>query len=150
MQTKLKTAGAAAALIGASVLGTYWFGPKRVKVVEREKVVEKVVEVVRKNVRTVRVVTEKPTGEKVTREVTEDRSESESARRTETDKTRTMEKTPLARDWLVGGSYGLTDRSASLTVQRRILGGLYVGGYVSAAPQERSLIGGGLSLSWTF
>lgn len=150
MQTKLKAIGAILVAILVASLATYWFGPKRVKVVEREKVVVKTVEVVKKDVRTVRTTTEKPTGEKVTVEVIEDRSKSESASREEKERTRTVEKAPLAKDWLIGGSYGLSDRSASLTVQRRIIGSIYGGITGSVDPRRRQFLGLGLSLSWTF
>lgn len=120
------------------------------KVIEKEKVVEKIVEVevekgtVRRNVETETVIIERPDGTKETIIRERDRSleETERTARRDTDKeaSKSKETTRSKKAWIAtalvgverdGLRFGLTPSQSTFVLQRRILGELYVGPYAT-------------------
>jgi hypothetical protein len=116
------------AVIAASLL-QYFFGPKQIKIQEREvvRVVEKIVEKRSNDVVTKRIIEEKPDGTKTTTEVVVDKSKIENTReaKIEATKEKTTEKKSLAGRTTIFGGIGL-DTSFERTfvggVQRDLLG----------------------------
>ena len=138
------------ALIAASLLAFSFIAGRKsapLKVSYRDKIVEKIVEVENKNVKTVVVETKKPDGtvQKETTTIDLSVTKREDSRKQDTTKVVKNSKP----QWRIGAGAGLQNFRGEIvysgTVERRILGPVFVG--VQAHPQLRY---GGLTVSVEF
>jgi hypothetical protein len=117
------------ALLAVTHYGSYWYGsqkPAEIRTVEKE--------IVKKDVITQIVEVLKPDGTKETKTIIVDKSTEKS--------TKNVEVTQSKKDWLVGAYYKVTDPAYGITVNRRILGPVFLN--VSADTGRNLAVGVGL------
>ena len=110
-------------LVVASGALTYWFGPKRVKIVEKEVIKTVTDTVVKRDV--VTIIETKPDG--TTKETIIDKSVEEELEVKEEKKEKIVEKKPVNLNWTVSAGSMITEREFYISVDRRILGNISIG-----------------------
>ena len=130
-----------AIIIVVTAVTTMWLSPTRVKTVEVEKIVEKIVEVEREREDTVidreTNIIERPDGTREIEIIEREETVTDRERLVEEDRTteevKTKETIRKAPQWLISAQVNpmdLPDTAAILTVQRRILGPVFAGASV--------------------
>lgn len=120
-------------LMALSVAGGYFLAPEKTKIVVQEKIVEKVITVVDKKVKT--VIVEAADGTKTTTIDESSKTREKSETKTDKLKTETVSK-GSEQTWLVSLQVGVSHGNFNPdvftgTISRKIIGPIYVGGWVN-------------------